>query len=101
MLYRNKTIKFAFVFFYLIGLFLPYASVAAQFPLEVSQFSRHNHSGSGHLVYISSEWLLQPRNKNGQGEIENNDLVALSEYETWLTDEAIEESIYSMKSCLL
>jgi hypothetical protein len=101
MLYRNKTIKFAFVYFYLIGLFLPYTPVAAQFPLEISLFSRHNHSGSDHLVHISSEWLLQPKNRNGQGEIRNNDLVALSEYETSLTDEAIEESIYSIGDWLL
>ncbi len=101
MLYRNKTIKFAFVHFYLIGLFLPYTSVGAQFPLEVSQFSRHNYSDSDHLVYIGSEWLLQPRNRNGQGEIETNDLVALFEYETSLTGEAIEESIYPYEDWLL
>ncbi len=62
MLYRNKTIKIAFVSFCLIGLFLSYAPIAARLPHELSHlFSRHNHPDSDR--FTRSEWPPQPKGR--------------------------------------
>lgn len=62
MLYRNKTIKIAFVALCLIGLFLSYTPIAARLPHEISHlFSHHNHPDSDRFTRIGSEWPPQPK----------------------------------------